>query len=82
MSLDQYKDHVARKLDSEKLESYQKGGRPSWDECEDKELVLVPREIDRQHHRHVLEIWNKCMANYESLEMVWPKLVEAMAESN
>jgi hypothetical protein len=40
----------------------------------------VPREIDREHHRRVLEVWNACMADHESLEMTWPKLVKAITE--
>jgi hypothetical protein len=39
---------------------------------------LVPVEIARGKHRHVLEVWNRCMADCETLEMAWPKLVKAM----
>ena len=40
--------------------------------------VWVPREIDRAKHGHVLLVWNDCMIKHETLEMTWPKLVEAM----
>ena len=40
--------------------------------------VWVPREIDRAKHGHVLLVWNECMIANETLEMTWPKLVEAM----
>lgn len=42
-------------------------------------MALVPREIDRMQHANVLGVWNDCMANYETLEMTWPKLVDAIA---
>jgi hypothetical protein len=42
--------------------------------------VRVPREIDRSKHRRVLEVWNQCMADCETLEMAWPKLVKAASE--
>ena len=40
---------------------------------------LVPVEIDRTKHAHVLEVWNDCLMNCETLEMVWPQLVKAIA---
>jgi hypothetical protein len=43
--------------------------------------VRVPVEIDRTKHRHVLDVWNQCMADCETLEMAWPKLVRAMEEA-
>ena len=39
---------------------------------------LVPEEIDRSKHGHVLLVWNDCMIEHETLEMTWPKLIEAM----
>lgn len=42
--------------------------------------AIVPREIDRAKHRHVLDVWNKCMENAETLEMTWPKLVAAFID--
>ena len=38
----------------------------------------VPREIDRAKHGSVLLVWNDCMIQHETLEMTWPKLVNAM----
>lgn len=42
------------------------------------EMVSVPRKIDRSRHRKVLDVWNDCMMHAESLEMTWPKIVNAM----
>ena len=42
------------------------------------EGVVVPMEIDRSKHRKVLLVWNECMANHETLETTWPRLVDAM----
>jgi hypothetical protein len=42
--------------------------------------AIVPKQINREHHRHVLDVWNECMANAETLEMTWPKLVAAFTE--
>lgn len=44
-------------------------------------LAPLPAEIDRTKHGKVLEVWNDCMANCETLEMTWPKLVKAMRTS-
>ena len=41
--------------------------------------VVVPREIDRDKHRHVLDVWNNGLIECETLEMMWPKLVDAIA---
>ena len=41
--------------------------------------TLVPTEIDREKHKHVLEVWSECLMNCETLEMVWPQLVKAMS---
>jgi hypothetical protein len=41
-------------------------------------LVLVPKEIDRKRHGNVLIVWNQCMIAHETLEMTWPKLVNAI----
>ena len=46
----------------------------------EKTQVLVPMFIDRDKHEHVLLVWNECMAEHETLEMVWPKLVAAITE--
>ena len=40
--------------------------------------VKVPTEIDRSLHANVLSVWNDGLANCETLEMLWPKLVKAM----
>lgn len=44
------------------------------------ETARVPVEIDRAKHAGVLAAWNECMANAETLEMTWPKLVRAAQE--
>ena len=36
---------------------------------------LVPEEIDRATCRPMLDVWNRCMKNFETLEMTWPQLV-------
>ena len=41
--------------------------------------VFVPKEINREIHRNLLDVWNDCMMNAETLEMTWPKLVKALA---
>lgn len=42
--------------------------------------VSVPRTIDRAAHRHVLDVWNDCMENAETLETTWRRLVEALVD--
>jgi hypothetical protein len=44
-------------------------------------MKLVPVEIDREKHRAVLDAWNSCMANADTLESTWPKLVKAISAS-
>lgn len=44
---------------------------------EKDEKAVVPVEIDRAKHRHVLAVWNECMEECASLEMTWPRLVAA-----
>ena len=41
------------------------------------DLVLVPREINREQHRRVLEVWNAHMRSFSTLEVTWPALVAA-----
>ncbi len=41
--------------------------------------MFVPKEINREIHRNLLDVWNDCMLNAETLEMTWPKLVKALA---
>lgn len=43
------------------------------------EWVVVPGEIDRSLHGGVVMAWNRCMVEHETLEMTWPKLVEAIS---
>ena len=40
---------------------------------------LVPVEIDREKHRHVLDVWNRSMEDMSSLDQTWPRLVEAIS---
>ena len=63
---------------------YHHPGKSICNECERHSLteradrVSVPREIDRSKHGNVLRVWNDCMSDHESLEMTWPKLVDAL----
>jgi len=41
----------------------------------------LPAQIDRSKHGSVLMVWNDCMINHETLEMTWPKLVNAIIEA-
>ena len=64
--LEKRNDFTAEHIEQDATEEAAQGG------------VWVPREIDRAKHGHVLLVWNDCMIKHETLEMTWPKLVEAM----
>ena len=60
------------------VQIHTKADADRWNRRSAPAAGMVPVEIDCAKHRHVLDVWNECMMNCETLEMAWPKLVKAI----